>query len=87
MVAQSGTNTSSSKVAILLVRARIPTVKEIPPAVQTKPPDSRRNGIVAPPGSLRGRAPSFINSRWDSNEFSGEAFCVDEEWLSLTRKE
>ncbi len=47
MVGQSGTNTSSSKVAILLVRARIPIVKEIPPAVQTKPPDSRRNGIVA----------------------------------------
>ncbi len=58
MVGQSGTNTSSSKVAILLVLARIPTVKEIPPAVQTKPPDSRRNGIVAPPGEYDGRGPS-----------------------------
>ena len=38
----------------MLVRARIPTVKEIPPAVQTKPPDSRRNGIVAPPGEYEG---------------------------------
>ena len=44
MVGQSGTTTLSSRVAILLVRVRIPTVKEIPPAVQTKPPDSRTNG-------------------------------------------
>ena len=44
--------------------------------VQTKPPDSRRNGIVASPGEYQGRGASFINWEgwWDSKGFFGEAF-------------